>query len=67
MTKGKEGEEKKPGGDLFLDSDNGKDGGYEAKGVYRPMIDCMMKTFDGNIFCPVCSKAIQDMIDFYAE
>jgi len=42
-------------------------GGYEAKGVYRPMIDCMMKTFDGNIFCPVCSKAIQDMIDFYAE
>ena len=42
-------------------------GGYEPKGMYRPMQDCMMKTFDGNIFCPVCEEAIQKMIDFYSE
>lgn len=42
-------------------------GGYEPKGMYRPMQDCMMKTFDGNVFCPVCVDAIQKMIDFYSE
>lgn len=42
-------------------------GGYEAKGVYRPMHDCLMKSFDGDMFCPVCSEAIQKMIDFYSE
>jgi IgA Peptidase M64/Peptidase M64 N-terminus len=42
-------------------------GGYEAKGVYRPMEDCLMRTFDGDQFCPVCTKAIEDMIDFYTE
>lgn len=42
-------------------------GGYEPKGMYRPMHDCMMKTFDGNVFCPACKQAIQNMIDFYSE
>ncbi len=42
-------------------------GGYVAKGMYRPMQDCLMKTFAGDHFCPVCEKAIQDMIDFYAR
>jgi len=42
-------------------------GGYEPKGMYRPMQDCMMKTFDGDVFCPVCQQAIQRMIDFYSE
>lgn len=42
-------------------------GGYVAKGVYRPVHDCLMKSFKGDKFCPVCSKAIQDMIDFYSE
>lgn len=42
-------------------------GGYVAKGVYRPMHDCLMKSFNGNTFCPVCSKAIQNMIDFYSK
>ncbi|HEY9116048.1 MAG TPA: M64 family metallopeptidase [Bacteroidales bacterium] len=42
-------------------------GGYVAKGVYRPMQDCMMNTFKGDHFCPVCKDAIQKMIDFYAE
>lgn len=42
-------------------------GGYVSKGVYRPMIDCLMKTFDGTTFCPVCAGSIQKMIDFYSE
>lgn len=42
-------------------------GGYVAKGVYRPVHDCLMNSFKGDSFCPVCSKAIQDMINFYCE
>lgn len=42
-------------------------GGYVAKGVYRPVHDCLMKSFDDDKFCPVCSKGIQDMIDFYTK
>lgn len=36
-------------------------GGYVAKGVFRPMIDCRMFSNDA-VFCPVCSDAIQKMI-----
>ncbi len=39
-------------------------GGYVAKGVYRPMIDCRMHTNDA-VFCPVCSEAIKQMIQRY--
>jgi len=42
-------------------------GGYEPKGMYRPMQDCLMKTFNGNRFCPACQEAIQKMIDFYTK
>ena len=42
-------------------------GGYEPKGMYRPMEDCLMKTFKGNKFCPVCRKSIQQMINFYSR
>ena len=42
-------------------------GGYSAKGVYRPKYDCLMNTFKGNEFCGACKRAIQRMIDFYAE
>jgi hypothetical protein len=41
--------------------------GYVAKGIYRPQPDCLMRTFNGNEFCPVCQNAIQKMIDFYCE
>ena len=40
-------------------------GGYVAKGIYRPAYDCSMKTNLKNGFCPVCTKAIEDMIRFY--
>lgn len=36
-------------------------GGYVARGVYRPMIDCRMHTNDAE-FCPVCQGAILRMI-----
>jgi IgA Peptidase M64/Peptidase M64 N-terminus len=36
-------------------------GGYVARGVYRPMIDCRMHTNDA-AFCPVCSEALKKMI-----
>lgn len=42
-------------------------GGYVAKGVYRPYVDCTMKSVKYDAFCPVCKRAIQRMIDFYAE
>ena len=42
-------------------------GGYVAKGVYRPTPDCLMRTFRGNEFCPVCKAAIQKMLDFYTK
>lgn len=41
--------------------------GYVTKGVYRPTPDCLMRTFRGNEFCPVCSAAIQKMLDFYTK
>ena len=40
-------------------------GGYVAKGVYRPMIDCLMHSNDAS-FCPVCQRAILQMIKRYA-
>lgn len=42
-------------------------GGYVAKGVYRPMQDCSMKSISVDNFCPVCRRAIKRMIDFYTE
>lgn len=40
-------------------------GGYVSKGVYRPWINCLMNNLHTiDVFCPVCSKSIQDMIDF---
>jgi len=40
-------------------------GGYVAKGVWRPVDDCRMKTNTAPGFCPVCQRAINRTIDFY--
>lgn len=40
--------------------------GYVAKNMYRPFISCKMKVLDVP-FCPVCNKAITNMINFYAK
>ena len=42
-------------------------GGYVAKGVYRPMQDCTMKSIVYDKFCPVCKKAINDVISYYTK
>lgn len=42
-------------------------GGYVAKGVYSPMMDCRMKSNEAPGFCPVCKKAIVRMIQYYCE
>ena len=40
-------------------------GGYQAKGIYRPMVRCMMNT--GGNFCPVCQEALEKMFKIYTE
>jgi hypothetical protein len=39
---------------------------YEAKGLYRPQVDCIMFTRDEVGFCGVCRRAIARIIDLYA-
>ena len=41
--------------------------GYQNHDIYRPKIDCLMNTFNGKKFCPVCEKAIERMIKHYTE
>ncbi|MGE3844971.1 MAG: M64 family metallopeptidase, partial [Vicinamibacterales bacterium] len=38
---------------------------YEAKGYFRPEVDCIMFT-RSEAFCAVCRRAIERIIDFYA-
>ena len=42
-------------------------GGYRTKGVYRAWPDCLMRTLRGDLFCPVCVRAINRQIDFYTK
>jgi hypothetical protein len=41
--------------------------GYMAKSLYRPSYDCTMKSIKFNYFCPVCKKAIKQMIESYTN
>ncbi|MBP1766367.1 MAG: IgA Peptidase superfamily, partial [Candidatus Aminicenantes bacterium] len=41
--------------------------GYASKGLYRPMIYCLMISNPKNEFCRVCERAIARMIDFYSR
>ncbi|MFO8086277.1 MAG: M64 family metallopeptidase [Bacteroidales bacterium] len=40
-------------------------GGYVAKNIYRPYIDCTMKSVSYDNFCPVCQRAIIQMLKYY--
>ncbi len=44
-------------------------GGYVAKGIYRPMLNCLMLKFekDDPGFCKVCEQAVNRMIEYYSE
>ena len=37
-------------------------GGYIPKGIYSPAEDCRMKSNETRAFCPVCRKAIREVI-----
>ncbi|MGB7926348.1 MAG: IgA Peptidase M64 [Pyrinomonadaceae bacterium] len=39
---------------------------YEAKGYYRPQVDCIMFSRT-NYFCAVCRRAIERVIDLYSR
>lgn len=39
-------------------------GGYQSKGIYSPVQDCIMKTNNPKEFCPVCRQAIERAIRF---
>ena len=41
--------------------------GYQLKGVYRPVQECRMRINECEEFCPVCSRAIINMIKYYTE
>ena len=41
--------------------------GYQARGLYRPEVDCIMFTRNPNYFCRVCAEAIERVIGLYAE
>ncbi len=42
-------------------------GGYVSKGIYRPWINCMMRTLTDDGFCPVCNNGINEMITFICK
>jgi hypothetical protein len=40
---------------------------YEAKGYFRPQIDCVMFTRNEVPFCAVCRRALEQVIDLYTQ
>ncbi len=42
-------------------------GGYSAKGIFRPEMECRMKSNGPKGYCTVCRKAIKEMIEFYIK
>jgi len=41
--------------------------GYSAKGLYRPMTDCIMFSIGDKPFCKVCKHSIEQVINHYLE
>ncbi len=41
--------------------------GYSSKGMYRPMIDCIMFTIGKKPYCKVCENAVSEMIKKYSD
>lgn len=39
--------------------------GYQAKGLYRPAVDCIMFSRNPDHYCPVCSAAVDRVIDLH--
>jgi hypothetical protein len=41
--------------------------GYSTRGLYRPMLDCLMFTKGDKPYCKVCEQAIIRVIKYYSE
>ena len=41
--------------------------GYLKKGVYRPVQDCRMRVNNVPAFCPVCQRALKDLVNYYVK
>lgn len=41
--------------------------GYQAEGLFRPAINCLMFSRKPHVFCKVCQRAIERVIDLYAR
>ena len=41
--------------------------GYQPKGIYRPMLDCIMFSKGDKPFCKVCEEAIKEVIGSYTK
>jgi len=39
--------------------------GYQAKGLYRPAVDCIMFSRNPDHYCPVCAAAVERVIDLH--
>jgi len=39
--------------------------GYQAKGLYRPAVDCIMFSRNPDHYCPVCAAAVDEVIDLH--
>lgn len=52
------------GKNVYTDVGVYEGGGYQSKGVYRPVQECRMKENKAPVFCPVCERAIRRMIDY---
>jgi IgA Peptidase M64/Peptidase M64 N-terminus len=61
-------EEKQLGGMKYARTVGAFEGAaYEARGLYRPEVDCIMFTRDRVGFCRVCRRAIARIIDLYSR
>jgi hypothetical protein len=41
--------------------------GYLSKGMYRPQLDCIMKSKNADGYCKVCERRIVEMIKYYSQ
>jgi hypothetical protein len=41
--------------------------GYSAKGIYRPALNCRMKSNEADGFCEVCRLSIKKAVNFYTK
>lgn len=55
--------------DMLLNGEAGlfEGGGYMSKGIFRPAMECRMKSNSADGFCPVCRRAIENVIDTYTK